>query len=273
MNIKKIMGEVTELAEEAAEATLEIYRENFDVEYKKDERNSPLTEADKASHEIIVAGLADITPDIPVISEESSSNMDYATRKNFDKFWLVDPLDGTREFVKKNDEFTVNIGLIENRRPRAGVVVVPTTDVVYKTDGRNALKIKNNIEEEMTVSDVRKLEEAIATRSRSHSGEQVKKLFERVDFKDTLPCGSSLKFCRVAEGSADVYCRFNPTWEWDTAAAHAVVKIAGGKITQPDGTALKYNKKSLKNENGFLVSNNLLHDTILQKIQSITGKQ
>ncbi len=273
MKKKKIMDEVTELAREAADATLEIYRENFEVEYKKDERNSPLTEADKTSHQIITEGLQEITPEIPVISEESGANMDYEVRKDFNKFWLVDPLDGTREFVKKNDEFTVNIGLIENRRPVAGVVVVPTTDVVYKTDGRKALKIDNNIQEIISVSNVDEPEEAIATRSRSHSGEQVKKLFDRVNFKDSLPCGSSLKFCRLAEGIADVYCRFNPTWEWDTAAAHAVLKKAGGKVTEPDGSSLKYNKQSLKNKNGFLVTNNMLHDSILKQIRSITKKQ
>lgn len=269
MQLKKIIDEVTELAEEAAEATLEIYRENFDVEYKKDETNSPLTEADKESHEIIMEGLRKITPEIPIISEESKQNMNYSTRKDFDKFWLVDPLDGTREFVKKNDEFTVNIGLIEGQTPTAGVVVVPVENITYKTDGSKAIKFKNNEKHEIEVSTTSKLSKAIATRSRSHSGKKVQKLFDQIDFKDSLPCGSSLKFCQIAEGNADVYCRFNPTWEWDTAAAHALLKVAGGTVTEPNGQPLVYNKKSLKNPDGFLVTNKILHETMLKEINSL----
>ncbi len=262
MSLQETMDRVEELALEAAEAALDVYESNFDVEYKADEENSPLTEADRRAHRIIVAGLEVITPDVPVISEESSRNTEYETRRNFDRFWLVDPLDGTRDFVKKNGEFTVNVGLVEYGLPVAGVVVAPDVDRLYRTDGNTAVVKTRSETRALGVSETTRLRSATLVRSRSHSGERMEDLLENLPVANTEKQGSSLKICRVAEGEADVYCRFRPTWEWDTAAADAVLRMAGGKFTEPDGNTQVYNKPSLKNQRGLLVTNGLLHEQV-----------
>lgn len=266
---KNVMDEVEALALRAGEATLEIYEKNYEVTYKKEDRNSPLTDADKKSNQIIVEGLEELTPEIPVISEESNQNMDYEKRSGFDRFWLVDPLDGTKEFIKKNGEFTINIGLVVEGYPSAGIIVAPVLSEIYRTDGDRAYFKKNSHCEEIHVSDQKSLNKATIVCSRSHSGEKIQKLFNTVDFGDSQPKGSSLKFCQVARGKADVYCRFNPTWEWDTAAGDAIARAAGATVSEPDGSVIKYNKKSFKNEDGLLITNGHLHQEMLDKIQSL----
>jgi 3'(2'), 5'-bisphosphate nucleotidase len=270
---ENIMDEVEALAIRASEAALEIYKRDFEVTYKKDDThspNSPLTEADMTSHRIIVEGLEELTPEIPIISEESKKNMSYEKRKDFDRFWLVDPLDGTKEFVKKNGEFTINIGLVVGKTPRAGVVIAPDLGEIYRTDGEIAFIKKDGEKRQISVSKQDQLAGSTIVCSRSHSGEKMKKLFEAVDFGQTLPTGSSLKFCQVAEGEADVYCRFNPTWEWDTAAGDAVARAAGATVSRLDGKLLTYNKQSFKNEDGFLITNGLLHNDMLEAVKNIT---
>lgn len=272
MSLEDIIDDVEALAEEAADAAMRVYKNNFDVEYKKDDRDSPLTKADTESNRIITAGLKEITPEIPIVSEESEENKEFSIRKNFEKFWLVDPLDGTKEFVNKNGEFTVNIGLIEDNLPVAGVVVAPVPELTYRTDGITTVVKKDGRIESLSSSETQSLSESTLVHSRSHSGEKMQTFLDSVNFGETKPRGSSLKICKIAEGSVDVYVRFRPTWEWDTAAADAILRMSGGKFTQPAGNPLTYNTESLKNDRGLLVTNGMLHEKMADKIQDIFGK-
>ncbi len=268
-NKSELIEAVKPIVRRASEAILEIYEQDFDVEYKDDPENSPLTEADRTSHKIIVSELQKVTPEIPIISEESSKNMEYEERRGFTRFWLVDPLDGTKEFIKKNGEFTVNVGLIEENKPVAGVVMVPTYNTLYSAFDNTAQIEKNDEVSELSVSEVQTPDQATAVCSRSHSGPRIQQLFEELNITDKQKRGSSLKFCQVAEGKADIYGRYGPTWEWDTAAADAVVRCAGGTVTEPDGTPLVYNKESLKNLNGLLVTNGKLHRQVSEVMGNI----
>lgn len=226
------LDDIAVIATDAGQRILEIYNGPFDVELKGD--NSPLTQADRAAHELIVARLAALTPDIPVLSEESAK-IDCAVRAGWTRFWLVDPLDGTREFIKRNNEFTVNIALIENGAPVLGVVQVPVTGVLYLgVKGQGAWKVENGQRRAIRVRDY-KGGRATVVASRSHRGEAVDKFLAQLETReggyDTASLGSSLKLCMVAEGAADIYPRLGPTSEWDTAAAHCVVEAAGGQVT------------------------------------------
>lgn len=244
-----------ETARVAGDAILEVYgREDFQVETKDD--NSPLTEADRRSNTVIVTALEKHFPDIPIISEEARAT-DYATRKDWDLFWLVDPLDGTKEFIKRNGEFTVNIGLCRGDTPIAGVVHRPVDGIsYYAAPGGPAFK-------QVAGSDAApqllqpgphysQVDKVTVVASRSHMSEAVTEFVEdlraqgkQVEF---LSAGSSLKLCLVAEGSATVYPRLGPTMEWDTAAAHAVVLAAGKQVLRADGDGpLVYNKEDLLN--------------------------
>ncbi|MBT8042462.1 MAG: 3'(2'),5'-bisphosphate nucleotidase CysQ [Pontiella sp.] len=225
---------------DAGAAILEIYAQDFDVEYKEDE--SPLTSADKASHAIIMNALSATA--YPVLSEESAA-IDYENRRGWEKYWLVDPIDGTKEFIKKNGEFTVNIALIENAVPVGGVVYVPVMDTLYVGSPEGAWKIeaaagKDAFEliaaaEEISVSG--KPDGALkVVASKSHCNDETIKFIEELEEEygaaERVSRGSSLKLCMVAEGAADIYPRIAPTMEWDTAAAHAVVSAAGGRVFQ-----------------------------------------
>ena len=261
--LSALIDDVESIVRAAGDEILEVYEQDFEVEHKEDELNSPLTEADKRSHDLIVSRLNKLTPEIPVISEESSDNMAYEKRREFERFWLVDPLDGTKEFVKENGEFTVNVGLIEEETPIAGVVYVPVTGALYKTAGEKATAVLNDDAETISVSTVSDSSQATAVCSRSHKDPKIEAVFEQLNIADTQSRGSSLKICQVAEGKAEIYARYGPTWEWDTAAADAVLRAAGGRVTEPDGTPLSYNKKSLKNSNGLVVSNGILHEQVV----------
>jgi len=245
-----------DLTRRAGEAILKIYQTDFSVEIKGDE--SPLTQADLASHRTIVEGLSALTPDIPVFSEESDPP-DFATRQSWQSYWLVDPLDGTKEFINKNGEFTVNIALIENHQPVFGVVGVPVRDVVYTGDAeRGAFKYSA---EGRTPLNGRKMKEGSVTivASRSHGGERLEGYLEdlQAEFGEVsrTPVGSSLKLCILAEGEADLYPRLGPTSEWDIAAADAVLRAAGGDVWAVDGSELDYNnKESVLNPEFFAVA-------------------
>jgi 3'(2'), 5'-bisphosphate nucleotidase len=245
------INKIIEIAKSAGDAIMRIYQtDSFEVEMKSD--NSPLTRADKASHEVIAKGLSNLYPDIPILSEEGKS-IPFETRKNWGHFWLVDPLDGTKEFIKKNGEFTVNIAFIKNAVPIAGVIYVPAQEVMYYgVVGKGAYKkIGEQAPDEITVS--QNLEAGlIAVKSRSHSSEDEEKFFANYNIIDTISVGSSLKFCMVAEGKAQIYYRNGPTWEWDTGAGHAIVSASGGKVSGI-GQELNYNKESLLNSS-FLVT-------------------
>jgi len=241
-----------ELSKKAGESILGIYNfKDFDTVLKKD--LSPLTSADTASHDIIVAGLKKLTPQTPVLSEESQS-IPYEIRQQWKEYWLVDPLDGTKEFIKRNGEFTVNIALIRNNEPVLGVVYAPVLGISYFAEnGEGAFKKnKEGVVSKITVQkDISKGLKVVA--SRSHEGTEEASFFEKLGALEYVRMGSSLKFCLVAEGEAHLYPRFLPTMEWDTAAAQCVAKEAGAEITDLYGQALQYNKSNLLNPN-FIVS-------------------
>ena len=225
---------------------LEIYNsDDFAVELKGD--NSPLTKADKAAHEIIMSFLE--PTDIPVLSEEGR-DIAYEERGAWEYLWVVDPLDGTKEFIKRNGEFTVNIALIRNQEPILGVVYAPVLNKLYAAaEGAGAtLKVADqesvlNTKEELDLT--RPNLKVVA--SRSHLNDDTQAFLDQLTNPEIVSMGSSLKFMVIAEGNADVYPRFAPTMEWDTAAAHAVLKELGGKVTDPKGESLKYNKENLLN--------------------------
>jgi 3'(2'), 5'-bisphosphate nucleotidase len=242
MDPRSLIEPIVALAEDAGRAILEVYSTDFDVQEKADE--SPLTQADLASHRWIDAGLRSLTPEIPIISEESGLPA-FSERSTWQRYWIVDPLDGTKEFVNRNGEFTVNIALIEDHRPVLGVVHVPVHDKTYVgCKGVGAERREPDCEPvSIHVADACATPARIVG-SRSHRGASLDRFLDGVGDYDMVPMGSSLKFCVIAEGAADVYPRLGPTSEWDTAAAQAVVEQAGGKVVTLDGKPMKYNAKA-----------------------------
>ena len=246
-----LIASIAELARRAGEKILEVYGHPLEVTRKTD--TSPLTIADLRAHKVIVDGLASITPHVPVLSEEAS-DIPYEVRKTWSRYWLVDPLDGTKEFLSRNGEFTVNIALIDQHVPILGVVYVPVRHTVYM-GSRSGGAFRQVAEQSATPIRVRA--EAPSTLrvvgSRSHRSAEEERYLSRLEPYELVGVGSSLKFCLIAEGSADFYPRFGPTSEWDTAAAQAVVNAAGGAVIEIDGTPLRYNtRESLLNPH-FLV--------------------
>jgi len=220
---------VIDLAQTAGEKIMAIYAHDFDVDYKND--SSPLTQADLASHHCIVDGLRELTPQIPVLSEESSE-AEKLNRMRWETYWLIDPLDGTKEFVKKNGEFTVNIALVSNHQPVFGVVCAPALDVTYFGDkSSGAFKLEGGIANAISVR-ARSANSAdwIVVGSRSHQSDEFMAFMKDYTDAEIVSMGSSLKLCLVAEGKADLYPRLGFTSEWDTAASQAVVEAAGGQV-------------------------------------------
>jgi len=237
----ELLNKVEKIAEKAGQAILEIYKTaDFGVEIKSD--NSPLTKADLAAHSIIVAELQQVTPDIPILSEESA-DIPFAERKTWNKYWLVDPLDGTKEFIKKNGEFTVNIALIENGNSILSVVYVPVQEIAYTAaKGYGAFK-KEAGKRRQIHSHKPARNTPIVVGSRSHMSEGVRDYLKKLGEHELTAMGSSLKFCLVAEGKADLYPRLGLTSEWDTAAAQCIVEQAGGRVVTLDNQTLLYNSK------------------------------
>jgi 3'(2'), 5'-bisphosphate nucleotidase len=234
------------IARSAGAAIMAIYDGDHAVEYKSDA--SPLTRADRASHDVIVAGLARNFPDIPVLSEEGR-DIPYTVRRQWTRFWLVDPLDGTKEFIKRNGEFTVNIALIDHGRPVLGVVGVPAQDRLYwGAVGKGAWRIAGDAPPcRLATRRTDPQEGLIVVQSRSHPSPELANYLAGIRVAKSVEVGSALKFCIVAEGQADLYPRLGPTMEWDTAAGHAVVDAAGGQVLTPEGAPLHYNKENLLN--------------------------
>ena len=237
---RRLLDGVRQIAAAAAARVLDVYHSAFEVVRKADE--SPLTEADLASHRIIVEGLRDLSPAIPVLSEESA-DVDFDTRAGWTRYWLVDPLDGTKDFVNRNGEFTVNIALIDRHAPVLGVVAVPVTGVSYAAarglgarrydaDGMSELRVRAPAARPWRVA-----------ASRSHADRRTEAFIRNLGPSERVSIGSSLKFCLVAEGEIDVYPRFGPTCEWDTAAAQCVVEQAGGRLTDIGLEPLRYNTR------------------------------
>lgn len=239
---QSLIDAIVNLAIEAGDKILEIYSSDFEVQSKQDE--SPLTKADLASHHCILAGLESLTPNLPIISEEAGLP-DFAERSQWNQYWLIDPLDGTKEFVNRNDEFTVNIALIDTGKPVLGIVHVPVLGKTYLGCEGHGSECRSSD------GDVKKISVATTSAnpvrvvgSRSHRGASLDAYLENLGDCDMVPMGSSLKFCVIAEGGADVYPRLGLTSEWDTAAAQAVVEQAGGRVVTLDGKPMKYNTKS-----------------------------
>lgn len=241
-----LLNEVTLIARAAGEAIMEVYRGHIEVERKEDD--SPLTVADLAANHVIQSNLKKLNPELPIISEEASS-IDYSIRSTWRRYWLVDPLDGTREFIKRNDEFTVNIALIEEGRPVLGVVYAPALGLMYSaSSGTGAIKQQGTAAPVTIRARPLNGESPVVAGSRSHAGEKMEAFLQQVEARlgppRLLSLGSSLKICLVAEGQADVYPRLGPTSEWDTAAAQAVLECAGGTIVDREGKPLRYNTKA-----------------------------
>jgi 3'(2'), 5'-bisphosphate nucleotidase len=240
-----------DIARIAGNATMEIYNSDFEIYSKKDE--SPVTEADRLAEAIILPVLRELAPDLPIVAEEAFSAGDIPDVQGT-AFWLVDPVDGTKQFISKKDEFTVNIALIdENLRPIFGVVHAPALDRMFW----GSLEFGAFVQEangEIKKISVRKApnEGIVAVVSRSHKTPEVDDYLKDFTVLDEISSGSSIKFCQVAEGIADVYPRFGPTMEWDTAAGHAVVLGAGGTVKTPEGDDFRYGKKGFKN--GFFIA-------------------
>jgi 3'(2'), 5'-bisphosphate nucleotidase len=237
---------LNDIARRAGEKILTYYHSGITVDRKDD--NSPLTKADMAAHREIVDGLKESFPDIPVISEESEVP-EYDVRKSWARFFLVDPLDGTKEFIKRNGEFTVNIALVENSVPVAGVVYIPADDTLYYASREDGAFKQQGTSDPVKIEHTpyKKGEPARIMVSRSHGGsDTTDRLGEMgIEVSEEVPSGSSLKFCLVAEGKADLYPRFGPTMEWDTAAADAVFRYSGKN--GPRQSPLRYNKEDLHN--------------------------
>ena len=250
------MSELTEaaaaIAREAAQKIMEVYGTDFEIRNKTD--RSPLTMADMASHDVICSELAKLTPDIPVLSEESA-HLPYSTRKTWDQYWLVDPLDGTREFIKRNGEFTVNIALIRDNFPVLGVIYIPVTGVCYYAMKNQGAYKKSNGEQETRIrTKTSRADALVVAGSRSHGNLRQQEFFRKMgDQVETIAIGSSQKFCLVAEGIADIYARFGPTSEWDSAAGQCIVEEAGGQVTDTGFTRLRYNAKDSLINPDFLV--------------------
>ncbi len=240
-----LMTQVAHIARRAGQKIMQIYATDFEVEIKGD--SSPVTAADKAAEDIILPALANDLPlDLPIISEEAASEGNIPDVDGM-AFWLVDPLDGTKEFVSRNGEFTVNIGLIENGTPIMGVVYAPTLDLMYVGGAPGAyLDTAGSGFKAITVRPM-PATGLIALVSRSHRTPEIDDFLAPYDIGQEFAAGSSLKFCRVAEGKADLYPRLGRTMEWDTAAAHGVLKFAGGNIKTLDGEDLSYGKPGLDN--------------------------
>ena len=256
-----LIDKVIVIADKAAEKILEIYAQEFKVHDKSD--GSPVTLADQAAHEVICRHLQDLLPDCPILSEESADS-DVASRLSWERFWLVDPLDGTKEFINKNGEFTVNIALIEGTKPILGVVNTPAQNVThFAANGLGAFRKDASGCRKIQCSRINS-EQVTLVASRSHAGiavENYKKAMEK-DWPliNTTSMGSALKICLVAEGAADIYPRLGLTSEWDTAAAHCVLNEAGGAMLTTQGNEIRYNKAETLLNPWFLAIGDPNHD-------------
>jgi 3'(2'), 5'-bisphosphate nucleotidase len=236
---------ILNIARAASNAIMGVYQSDFTVETKPDD--SPLTVADKQAHQIIISALEQLTPTIPVLSEESPAEHHRpGVRQQWPTLWLVDPLDGTREFIKRNGEFTVNIALIHQQRSVLGVVAAPALNAAYLgARGLGAWRTTlDDADGHLELIHVRHLHKPpVVVGSRSHGGGSLDTLLARLGSHELRAVGSALKFCRVAEGSADLYPRLGPTSEWDTAAGQAILEAAGGHVLNLSGTPLRYNQR------------------------------
>lgn len=281
MNNRDLMQALIKIAEAAGQEIMAIYRDESRWQVQKKDDSSPLTAADIASNTVIVSHLEKLTPDIPIISEECDE-ISFQERRQWTQCWLVDPLDGTKEFIARNDEFSVNIALVKNNQAVLGIIYSPVTGVSYvAAKGEGAYKVENNKIKNIAIKngkveneevgngevDGEKMSSIMATplnsknvrvvTSRRHKGRrdetfiaETQKKFESVN---VVPAGSAFKICRIAEGGADVYPRFGHTMEWDTAAGQIIVEEAGGAIVDKKGRPFRYNQRETLRNDSFMV--------------------
>ena len=252
MNLIDELKVCKDIIKEAGKKILDIYKTDFEVEYKEDD--SPLTMADRLSNEIIVSKLKEKFKDYAILSEESKDNLE---RMKNDWCWIIDPLDGTKEFVKKNGEFTVNIALTHKKKPILGLIYVPTHKKLYYAQKSKGAYLEKDNGEITKLKVSRRKKRLRMVISRSHASKEVQNLIETKDcIKEVKRAGSSLKGCLIAEGKAEVYYRYNPTMEWDTAAMHSIVEEAGGVFRKLNDSEMRYNRKNNVNKEGFYILNN-----------------
>lgn len=263
MNYHQYLEQVIVIAKAAGEAIMQVYSTDFNV-VKKDD-NSPLTQADLVAHQVIVQALSKLTPDIAILSEESDS-IAFETRRQWQQYWLIDPLDGTREFIKRNGEFTVNIAFIDQHQPVLGVVYAPVTGLLYYgSRGHGAYKQLEAKQPQKIRTRVLNLKQPTVAGSRSHFSEKMQQFMCHLENAagvavELISMGSSLKICLVAEGLADVYPRLGPTSEWDTAAAHCILQEAGGNIVDMSNHSLLYNNQDSLLNPSFFAKSDDVHD-------------
>ena len=252
------MHKVIAIAKQAGETIMQIYQKDFIVEYNEDQ--SPLTEADLASHHLICDELSKLYPDIPILSEESADN--FKLQDENACFWCIDPLDGTKEFIKKNDEFTVNIALIQNQHPILGVIGVPTKNILYAAvKGEGAFKQHRDNELQKIQVKLQDPDNLTFAVSRSHLDEHTKAMVDEYQ-AEVLQAGSALKLAYVAEGLVDVYPRFGPTMLWDVAAGQCIIEKAGGQVLWADNHhPMTYNTNHMKNDS-FIAMNKTLQKRV-----------
>lgn len=252
MELSSVLRDVIRIADEASEKVLKIYHSDFKVSYKSDD--SPITAADTAAHQIIVSGLRQIAHDVPILSEEGG-DVAWEERRHWRRFWLVDPIDGTKDFTQRTGEFTVNVALIESGEPVLGVVIAPALQEAYwglKSEGAYKRDRSGKVHR-IHVAEPRGTKRVVA--SKNHLNPETREFIERLGDHEMVQAGSSLKICLIAEGHADIYPRLGPTCEWDTGAAHAVLLAAGGKLQTLDEKPLEYGKEDILNPN-FIASGN-----------------
>ncbi|MEO1261403.1 MAG: 3'(2'),5'-bisphosphate nucleotidase CysQ [Bacteroidota bacterium] len=248
MKIAELIPDLIRITQKASDAILEIYNhDDFGVEHKSDD--SPLTKADKASNKIICEGLEKLPLVYPIISEENKE-AEYEVRKFWRRCWSVDPLDGTKEFIKRNHDFTTNIALIENEKVILGMVGIPYFNEIYwAIEGEGAFVQKNGQVEKLTAASFKTTDKGLKiVASRSHLNEETKDFISHFDEPEIVSRGSALKFLLLAKGEAHIYPRIAPTMEWDTAAAQIILEEAGGKLTVHNtGEPMRYNRENLRN--------------------------
>ena len=263
---EQLIFSTIEIAKEAGEAISQIYNSDFDYQIKKD--LSPITAADRLSHKIITERLEILTPEIPILSEENC-DIPFKIRAQWTDYWLVDPLDGTKEFINNNGEFTVNIALIKNNAPILGIIHIPISHETYwgsKNKGSFYLNA-NDAEVNISVSNNQQNPIRIVA-SRSHPSDMLNDILEKIIDYEIIKIGSSIKFCHIASGQADCYPRFGPTSEWDTAAGEAIVRYAGGHMVTLNGNLMNYNAKEDYLNPNFIVSSDKI---ISERILSLTN--
>ena len=246
-----MLEQICQLARDAGAAIMTVYNDQAPLDIERKSDDSPVTAADIAAHKVIVQGLNALTPDVPVLSEEDPPGWD--VRQHWQRYWLVDPLDGTKEFIKRNGEFTVNIALIENGKPVLGVVYAPAIGVMYSAAEGKAWKEEGGNTVQIHVRDARP-PLVVISRSHAKSDEELKEYLKQMGEHQTTAIGSSLKFCLVAEGKAQLYPRFGPTNIWDTGAGHAVAIAAGAHVHDWHGQTLDYAPRESFLNPGFRVS-------------------